>query len=182
MHPVRTETLDLVGLTHTLTQGSTSATYPLQWAERTASGLHFGRAFQDHPQISWMERHVLPDLGLLVNRYTGTDWIARTRYYVDIASILPGESVWVTRDLYLDLVIHIDGKATILDTEEYLAAVEEHLLGTQEAAQALNALHRLANGVLAHGTLDAWLADEGLTLTWRDAATVTSGREGKISR
>lgn len=177
MHPVRTETLDLVGRTHTLTQGSASATYPLEWVERTASGLHFGRAFRDHPQISSMECHVLPDLGLLINRYTGTDWMARTQYDVDIASILPGETQWVTRDLYLDLVIHIDGKATILDTEEYLAAVEEHLLGAQEAAQALSALHRLVNGVLAHGTLEAWLADEGVTLTWRDVTTVTSGWE-----
>ena len=112
-----------------------------------------------------MERHVLPDLGLLVNRYTGTDWIARTRYSVDIASIPPGETVWITRDLYLDLVIDTDGKATILDTEEYLAAVEEHLLGAQEGAHALNALHRLVNGVLAHGTLEVWLADEGVILT-----------------
>jgi predicted RNA-binding protein associated with RNAse of E/G family len=59
--------------------------------------------------------------------------------------------------------------------------VEEHLLGAQEAAQALSALHRLVNGVLAHGTLDAWLADEGIALTWHDVTTVTSGWKGKAS-
>lgn len=174
MHPVRVETMDLVSLTHTLDHGQGQApdTYPLLWAERTPFGLYLARAFVDHPRIHFMERHILPELGLLVNRFTGSDWVAHNQYYVDVAAITPGETRWVTRDLYLDVSIHQDGRPMVLDTDEYLAAVQEGLLDAQEAAQALNTLHRLVNGLLATGDLEAWLAQEGIHLPWRgDART-----------
>ncbi|UQN06526.1 DUF402 domain-containing protein [Deinococcus sp. QL22] len=176
MHPVRVETVDLLALTHTLEhgQGSAPVTYPLLWAERTASGLHLGRAFVNHQRIQFMERHILPELGLLVNRFTGTDWIAHMSYYVDVAAILPGETQWVTRDLYLDLSVDTGGTGAVLDTDEYLAAVQKGLLSPQEAAQALTALHRLVNGVLACGGVDAWLDHEGTALTWRGAPSATA--------
>lgn len=169
MHPVRVETVDLATLTHILDhgQGHAPITYPLLWAERTPFGLHLARAFVDHPRIHFMERHVLPELGLLVNRFTGSGWVAHNQYYVDVAVITPGETRWVTRDLYLDVSVRADGRPMVLDTDEYLCAVQESLLDAREAAQALTTLHRLVNGLLATGDLEAWLAQEGIHLPWR---------------
>lgn len=93
--------------------------------------------------------------------------MAHNQYYVDVTAITPGETRWVTRDLYLDVSIHQDGRPMVLDTDKYLAAVQEGLLDAQEAAQALNTLHRLVNGLLATGDLEAWLAQEGIHLPWR---------------
>lgn len=171
MHPVRVETVDLSTLTHTLDhgQGLVPDTYPLLWAERTPFGLHLARAFVDHPRIRFMERHVLPELGLLVNRFTGTDWVAHNQFYVDVAAIKPGETRWVTRDLYLDVSVHQGGRPMVLDTDEYLCAAQEGLLDAREAAWALTTLHRLVNGLLAMGSLETWLAQEGIHLPWRGA-------------
>lgn len=179
MHPIRVETVDTVALTHTLEHGENSApvTYPLLWAERTPFGLHVGRAFIDHSRIRFMERHIVPDPGLLVNRFTGTSQTAHSQYYVDVASIARNEACWITRDLYLDFAIGSDGIAVVLDTDEYVAAMQQGLLDIHEATRALTALHRLVNGVLACGSLDAWLAREGISLHWRGMPTSAVGRE-----
>lgn len=178
MHPVRVETLDLLALTHTLDhgQGVPPVQYPLAWVEHTPYGLHCGRAFHGHPTIAFMERHVLPGLGLLVNRFTLPDGQAHSRYYVDVAGITPGEHLWESRDWYLDLVMTAEDRMLVDDTEEYLAAVQEGLLTPDEAAAALVACHRAVNGVLTCGSLDHWLAREGIELKWRGApANVVTG-------
>ncbi|MBB5366233.1 DUF402 domain-containing protein [Deinococcus humi] len=176
MHPIRVETIDLVQMTHTLEYGGglIPVSYPLLWAEQTASGLHFARAYVGHPDIQFMECHILPDLGLLVNRFTGTDWSAQSDYYVDIASVIAGEDSWVTHDLYLDLSARAGGMPAILDTDEYLAAVQEGLLNPEQAVHALTSLHRLVNGVLACGSLEAWLEQVGITLSWRGRPTAAT--------
>ncbi|SMB97017.1 DUF402 domain-containing protein [Deinococcus hopiensis] len=169
MHPARVETLNLTDLTHTLdyATGTPPVTYRLDWAHLSPTGLHVARAFHQHPDITHMERHVLPEYGLLINRYTGTGWAAQNLYYVDVAAITPGDTTWVTRDLYLDLTVSENGTAEIEDTDEYLGAIREGLLTPDEAEHALTSLHRLTNGMLQHGTLNRWLESLGVTLTWR---------------
>ncbi|UQN10616.1 DUF402 domain-containing protein [Deinococcus sp. QL22] len=176
MHPVRIESLDIHALTHTLDHGPGEApvTYPVLWAQETSYGLHMARAFVGHPKIHFIERHVIPALGLLVNRFSGTDWITQNSYYVDIASISTTGSCWVTRDLYLDLSIRLDGTPTVLDTDEYLTALREGLLKPDEAAWSLTCLHQVVNGVLAHRDLEVWLRTQGVELSWRGAPSLTS--------
>ncbi|ADV68151.1 DUF402 domain-containing protein [Deinococcus maricopensis] len=171
MHPVRVETLDLAALTHTLEGGAWAqpSTFPLAWAQRTPYGLHVGRAFLQHPTITFMERHVLLEFGLLVSRFSGLPGIPHSQYYVDVASVVPGERAWVTRDLYLDLIVRAEGTPVLHDTDEYLQAVEAGHLSRAEAAGALTAFHRAVNGVMRFGELERWLAAEGVQLTWRGA-------------
>ena len=60
------------------------------------------------------------------------------------------------------------GRGTsVLDVDEFVAAVAAGLLDARRAEHALHCSHAAVDGLAAHGhDLDAWLAGHGITLTW----------------
>lgn len=137
--------------------------------ERGDGWLYLARPFIDHPHIASMEAYLLPALGLQVNRWGHHPGSAYAWYdfYIDVMAFEVQETLWTSRDLYLDLVV-VEGRgAHIADTDEFLAAQAEDLLTPKEAAFALTAAHDLLNGLTKHGySLQAYLEAQGLVLTW----------------
>ena len=72
-------------------------------------------------------------------------------YYVDIVSVPEQGEFWTVRDFYLDVLVYDGERVKILDTDEYLAAIQEGHLTADEAAHALTALHTFVNDLARHG-------------------------------
>ncbi len=169
MHPVREYTYLLTQKLCVHVRGE--KTELPEYLCESPHGLSYGVAFaeQQHPKLCYRESHVLPELGLEVSRFShwreafwgGFD------YYVDIARVAERGERWVVRDLYLDVLVYEGKRAEILDTDEYLEAVQEGHLKAEEAAYALDTAHKLLNGLAHHGySLETYLQAEGVTLTW----------------
>ena len=143
----------------------------LEYAYETLTSFSYGLQFSkgQNPKLSRNESHVLPELGIKVSRHTY--WRGRSPedfdYYVDVARISERGGRWVVRDLYLDVLVYEGVRAEIVDTDEYLAAIEEGHLNADEAAFALTTAHALLNGLAKYGySLEAYLQAEGVTLAW----------------
>ena len=135
-----------------------------------SNGLMYVAEYNDHPESLLMRGQVLPDLGLQVVQFEYRKPKlphASFDYYVDIARVSERGEHWVVRDLYLDVLVFEGERAKILDTDEYLAAVQEGHLDAKEAAYALTAAHQLLNGLAKHAySLEVYLQAEGVTLAW----------------
>lgn len=170
MHPVREYRYDPAAKVYLhVTTGETEG---LEYAAEAPFGFSYCAVFDEArgPKIGYRESHVLPRLGLKVSRLGYRNRAEREGfdYYVDIISVPEQGDLWTVRDLYLDVHVYDGERVKILDTDEYLAAVQEGHLTADEAAHALTALHAFVNGLAQHGyTLDAYLQAEGVTLSWR---------------
>ena len=126
-----------------------------------ANELVYVAEYDDHPESLAMRGQVLPDLGLQVVRFEYRKpkrTHANFDYYVDVVRVSERGKRWVVRDLYLDILVFEGKRAEIIDTDEYLAAVQENHLGAEEAAYALNTAHTLLNGLAQCGySLRTWL-------------------------
>jgi uncharacterized protein len=59
--------------------------------------------------------------------------------------------------------------ATVVDVDEFVAAVALGLLAPAAAESAMHTAYRAVDGLASHGhDLDAWLATFGITLTWKE--------------
>lgn len=132
-------------------------------------GLYMVRPMQDHPTVEWIESWLLPGQGIRV-----TDWGWRPGherdqdFYLDIVDIERDGDVWRTVDHYLDIVVRAGRDSTVLDLDEYVAAVAGGLLDEAAAERALATSYRVLSGLSAHRhDLDAWLSGFGVRLTWR---------------
>ena len=136
-----------------------------------SSELVYVAEYDDHPESLLMRGQVLPDLGLQVVRFEYREPKrphANFDYYVDVVRVVEQGERWVVRDLYLDVLVFEGERAKIIDTDEYLAAIEEGHLNVEEAAFALITAHALLNGLAKHKyNLAAYLQAEGVTLAWR---------------
>jgi len=142
----------------------------LVFYEVTPQRLSYYVRLDDHPEVFGMQGHVLPELGVQVVRFHYRE-PSRPRadfdFYVDIVRVVERGNRWVVRDLYLDVIVCEGVCAEILDTTEYLAALHKGYLNADEAAYALNTAHALLNSLAKHSySLGAWLAAQGVTLTW----------------
>lgn len=161
MHPPRPHRIDLRRRLH----HSRGGAWPCQRAGLFPGGLHLGRVVADNPELSFVDAYFLPSLGLIANRFLTLDGLPYLRWYIDIARITPGAEVWTALDLYLDVVIGLDGRVEVQDTGEYLVAMREGLLSGQDAAFALTQCHALINALAGHGgSLEAWLAAQDIRL------------------
>lgn len=152
---------------------TTGETEELEYAAETDFGFSYCAIFNEArgPKLWCRESHVLPTLGVEISRF-GYRKAYRPEnpfdYYVDIISVPEQGDCWTVRDLYLDVLVYDGERVKILDTDEYLAAVQEGHLTADEAAHALTALHAFVNGLARHGyNLSAYLQAEGVTLSWR---------------
>lgn len=152
---------------------TTGETEGLEYTVETSSGFSYCALFNEArgPKLWCRESHVLPALGVEISRFGYREAYQPERpfdYYVDIVSVPEQGKFWTVRDFYLDVLIYDGERAKILDTDEYLAAIQEGHLTADEAAHALTALHAFVNGLARHGyNLDAYLQAEGVTLSWR---------------
>jgi uncharacterized protein len=166
MHPPKVSTFDLEARTHTI---SGQNEYPLGRAEVTDHGLHFQRRMPGHPTLGAQEAHLLPELDLVVTRFTPLPGCPpHSRFYIDVASVeRPAADVWTVRDLYLDVVVQQSGVPLLWDGDEYTEAVLEGHLTPDEQRRALLSAERVVNGLFAHGNnLEAWLASLNIHLDW----------------
>lgn len=157
MHPPKVSRYDLEAKTHTVSRGDV---YPVERYERGDDWLYFARPLMNHPHIAAMEAYLIPALGLQVNRWAhhpGSEY-AWYDFYIDVMAFETGETLWTSRDFYLDVIV-VEGRAAhITDTDEFLAAQAEGLITPEEAAYALETAHTLLNGLAECGySLRAWL-------------------------
>ena len=166
LHRPKIETFDLTGLTNTDPKGYLR---PVDEYRVEPFGLYLARPMPGHPELSYLEAWLLPELGIRVNRWQFHPGHERDQdFYVDIGQFEPGPEIWRATDHYLDLVVRTGREVEVLDTDELLAASHAGLLDAATARRALDITYRAVDRIAAHGyDLSAWLAGLGLPLAWR---------------
>ncbi len=166
LHPPKRETFNLVDRTNTDNKGivRTVEVYTVRpW------GLYMARPTPGRAQFHYLESWLLPSLGLRANVFHFNRGYERDQdHYLDIGDITPGQDVWQTEDHYLDLVVRTGERTELVDTDELLDAHRHGLLSTATAEAAVQRAVATAQGLARHDhDLDAWLASQGMPVTWR---------------
>jgi predicted RNA-binding protein associated with RNAse of E/G family len=149
---------------------------PVDEYRLTGWGLYMARP-ADHPRFHYLESWLIPSLGLRVSVFhfrPGCE-IADQDHYVDIGKFWfeagSGAPVWHSRDYYLDLVVKTGVRTEVLDIDELLAAAGDDVISPADANLAVAGAFSAVDAIAAHGhSVDAWLASEGMPLTWLDPA------------
>ncbi|MBO0680633.1 DUF402 domain-containing protein [Mycolicibacterium sp. S2-37] len=166
MHPPKHETFDLQARTNTDPKGIVRAVdvYAVHpW------GLYLARPTPGRAQFHYLESWLLPTLGVRATVFHFNPGHERDQdFYLDVGRFISGAHVWKSEDHYLDLVVRSGRGVDLCDVDELLTAVRHNLLTPEEGEQAVHTAMRAVDGLAAHGyDLHRWLADEGMTLTWR---------------
>jgi uncharacterized protein len=169
MHAPKVETFDVRARTNTDPKGFVR---PVDEYRIEPFGLYLARPMQDHPRVAWIESWLLPELGIRVTDWGWKPGHERDQdFYLDVVDISrdgPDELVWRTVDHYLDIVVRTGRDSTVLDLDEFIAAVALGLLEPAAAERALTTSYRVLTGLGAHRhDLGAWLAELGIELSWR---------------
>jgi predicted RNA-binding protein associated with RNAse of E/G family len=169
VHPPKTVTFDVPARVNTDTKGFQR---PVDEYRETPFGLYMSRAMINRPTAHWVETWLLPDLGLAVTDWWWNPGHAREQdHYLDVCEIVRDGGRWVLTDHYLDIVVRTGRDATVVDVDEFVAAVALGLLAPAAAESAMHTAYRAVDGLASHGhDLDAWLATFGIALTWKDRA------------
>ena len=165
MHPPKIVTFDVPARISVDNKGFARA---VQEYRVTPYGLYMSRAMVGRPSAHWMRSWLLPSLGLAVTDFSWNPGHERDQdFYLDVCEIEGEGDRWRLTDLYLDIVLRTGRDATVIDVDEFVAAVGGGLLDARRAEHALQCSHTAVDGLAAHGhDLDAWLAGLGITLTW----------------
>lgn len=182
MHPPKIVTFDVPARVSVDNKGFTRqvAAYRV-----TAFGLYMSRPMVGRASAHWMRSWLLPALGLAVTDFSWNPGHERDQdLYLDVCAIERDGERWRLTDLYLDIVLRTGRDATVIDLDEFVAAVAGGLLEPRLAEHALRSSHATVDGLAAHGhDLDAWLADHGIVLSWEDGPPdVPSGRPTRRER
>lgn len=165
IHPPKREIFDLPARTNTDNKGFVREVdeYIVRpW------GLYMARPTPGRAQFHYLESWLLPALGLRANVFHFNPGHERDQdFYLDVADIVAGGTVWRTEDHYLDLVVRTGDHTELVDVDELL---EAHRLGLVSAETAETAIRRALDAVegLArhHHDLTAWLTAQGIDLFW----------------
>jgi uncharacterized protein len=165
VHPPKVELFDLAAMTNTDPKGFVRAVdeYRLE-----KFGLFMARPVDGHPEIAYFQSWLLPALGLRVSRWGAHPGVRFEHdFYVDVVDVQTGP-VWRTTDLYLDILVRTGQDQRLLDTDEALAALSAGLIDQAAAERAFECAFRAVDGIAAaHRDVDAWLAGQGIPITWR---------------
>lgn len=166
MHPPKISTFDVPGRVNVDSKGIVRAVDEYRVAP---FGLYMSRAVVDRPPAHWIESWLLPDLGLCVTDWWWNPGHARDQdFYLDVCTIDRDGDRWRLTDHYLDIVVTTGLDATVIDVDEFVAAVAAGLIDPRTAETAMHTTHAAVAGLAEHDIdLDAWLAGLGVTLTWR---------------
>ncbi len=170
IHPVTVVTLDLGAKTKVRDKGDEVERYDLETIQPRPYGLFYAHSLEDNEHITHMACQVLPSLYLQVSRYT---WRTDERpygdydFYVDIIGEVERGEAWTVRDLYLDVLVFEEQWAKVVDTEDYLQAVEAGHFLPGERELTLGRTHWLVNQLGEHGySLERFLAQHDIRLEW----------------
>jgi predicted RNA-binding protein associated with RNAse of E/G family len=166
VHPPKTAIFDLAAGVNIDTKGFER---PVEEFRITPFGLYMSRAMVARPTAHWVESWLLPDLGICVTDWWWNPGHRRDQdFYLDICEIVRDGDRWVLTDHYLDIVVQNRRGAEVIDVDEFVAAVALGLLDNTAAEAALSRSYRVLDGIAAHDhDLDAWLAEMGITLSWK---------------
>ncbi|HEU5110263.1 MAG TPA: DUF402 domain-containing protein [Micromonosporaceae bacterium] len=165
VHPPKVEVFDIEAMTNTDPKGRVRRVDEYRLAD---FGLFMARPVAGHPELAYFQSWLLPRLGLRVNKWDMHPGAPVYQdFYIDVVDIETGP-VWRTTDLYLDIVVHTGRDQRLLDTDETLAALQAGLIDQAAAERAFDRAYQAIDGIAAAGrNVDAWLAGEGLPVTWR---------------
>jgi hypothetical protein len=166
MHPPKHETFDLRAGINTDPKGVLRAVdeYIVQpW------GLYVARPTPGRAQFHYLESWLLPSLGLRATVFHFNPGHERDQdYYLDVGEYTPGADTWTSEDHYLDLVVRTQVGVELADVDELLDAVRHGLLTPEVGESAVRRAEVAIDGLARNRyDLNAWLASEGMQLTWR---------------
>lgn len=164
VHPPKIEVFDIAGMTNTDPKGFVRAVDAYRLAD---FGLFMARSVDGHPEIAYFQSWLLPRFGLRVSKW-GAHPGARFEhdFYVDVVDIETGPA-WRTLDLYLDILVRTGQGLRVLDTDETLAALRAGLIDDAATQRAFERTFAAIDGIAAaRHDVDAWLATQGIRLTW----------------
>lgn len=172
MHPPKREIFDLDALTNTDPKGIVRSVdeYRVKpW------GLYMARSTPGRVQFHYLESWLLPTLGLRANVFHFNPGHERDQdYYLDVGEFVAGASQWTAVDHYLDLVVRRGRETELTDVDELLDAHRSGLLSTATTELVVRRAAAAIDGLARHGhDLNAWLADAGMPLNWRDSNGAT---------
>jgi hypothetical protein len=112
---------------------------------------------------------LLPSLGLRATVFHFNPGHERDHdFYLDVGEYTPGPDVWRSEDHYLDIEVRTGRAADLADVDELLDAVRHGLLTPDVAERAVRRAVDAVEGLARNGCdLSAWLAGNGMELTWR---------------
>jgi uncharacterized protein len=134
-------------------------------------GLYMARPTPGRAQFHYIESWLLPSLGLRATVFHFNPGHEQDYdYYLDVGEYIPGPNVWRSEDHYLDLEVRTGRGVELTDVDELLDAVRLGLVKPDVAEQAISQAVDAIDGLSRHDyDLQRWLADNGMTLTWRRA-------------
>ena len=136
----------------------------------TPWGLYMARPTPGRAQFHYLESWLLPSLGLRANVFHFNPGYERQQdYYLDIGayhgrSTPPGTPRTTTSTWWSTTGDRTD----LIDVDELFAAHRHGLVSTETAEAAIQRAVAAVAGAGRHGhDLSAWLAGQGMDLTWR---------------
>ena len=132
-------------------------------------GLYLARPTPGRAQFHYLESWLLPSLGLRASIFHFNPGYEREQdYYLDVGEYTRGDDRWTSEDHYLDLVVRTHIGVELADVDELLDAVRHGLLAPQAGESAVRRAVAAIDGLARNDyDLNAWLAGEGMQLTWR---------------
>ncbi|BBY89446.1 hypothetical protein MMUR_33130 [Mycolicibacterium murale] len=132
-------------------------------------GLYMARPAPGRAQFHYLESWLLPTLDLRVTVFHWNPGYERDQdFYLDVCAISVDGDIWRTVDHYLDLVVRTGRDTELVDVDELLEAHKVGLVDDTIAQRAIQTAVVSVGGLSAHGhDLLAWLASNGIHLTWR---------------
>jgi len=132
-------------------------------------GLYMARPTPGRAQFHYLESWLLPSLNLRASVFHFNPGHERDQdFYLDVGRYTAGRRSWSAEDHYLDLVVRTSVGVEVVDVDELLTAVRHNLITPDVGEQAVHAALNAVASLAKHGyDLHRWLADEGMTLTWR---------------
>lgn len=133
-------------------------------------GLYIARPTPGRRQFNYLESWLLPSMGLRASVFHFNPGHERDHdYYLDVGEYTPGDAIWRSEDHYLDIEVRTGRGAVLADVNELLDAVRHGLLAPEAAGLAVRRAVVAIDGLARNGyDLLAWLADNGMQLTWRE--------------
>lgn len=164
LHPVKKETFDPSSMTNIDPKGFQRRVDDFH---STDFGLYMARG-ADHPKFGYLESWLLPSLGLRANIFHFREGVdERQDFYFDVADISREDNMWVTRDLYVDLISVTGEPVKVVDIDELAAATSAGIITAEEAERAIDATLLAVEGITRYNDDPmSWLSSLGYDLEW----------------
>ncbi|MGL4608677.1 MAG: DUF402 domain-containing protein [Trueperaceae bacterium] len=167
MHKPKEIVYNILEGTNTVAHGR----FKVDTYEITPDWLYMARSVVNHSYIAYLKAFIIPSLGIQINHFFFYDKEIPSKYtfydyYVDVGQVTQQTpEQWLFRDLYLDVLVVANRAAHILDTDEYLQAIQENLMATSEIGFALTRTHELMNTLAENNySLEAYLNHHTLNI------------------